>query len=298
MRLALLLPVLFCVAAPAHADGARESRYGPTTPRQASAAAVAAATRYDGPMLSWANKRQAPSDPVAPPTPTPAQPAPLAAWAGYSERPEPAAYTPPVAPTFAPPVAPRPTALPTSLYAAPRPSPVAVATPAPARPAPLRDRASYDRPSAPAAVQPAVNRPSPVVAATPGPAKDWSSYRSVRMATAASAPATTPVSAPAPAPAPPPPAPRQIAAANTGVTGARFYSVARESGLTPDPIPPAGPDRQVLITTDAPPAPAEDAAPMHGSADWLAAGARGDDDGDSDGDDSAARRAKTRKQGL
>ena len=84
-----------------------------------------------------------------------------------------------------------------------------------------------------------------------------------------------------------------MAAASTGVTGARFYSVARESGLTPDPIPPAGPDHQVLITTDAATAPAEDAAPLHGSADWLAAGARGDDDGD----DSAARRAKTRNQG-
>jgi Meckel syndrome type 1 protein len=33
---------------------------------------------------------------------------------------------------------------------------------------------------------------------------------------------------------------------------------------------------------------------MHGSADWLAAGARGDDDDD----DSAARRAKTRNEGL
>lgn len=291
MRLALLLPVLFCVAAPAHAEGVRESRYGPTTPRQAS---VAAAARYDGPMLSWANKRQASSAPVAaaPPTPTPAQPAPLAAWAGYSARPEPAAYTPPVAPAFAPPVAPRPTALPTSLYAAPRPSSAAVATPAPARAAPRRDRADQDRPSTPAAIQPAPPRPAPVAAATPGPAKDWSGYRSVRMATAASAPAATPATAPAPAPPPQPP-PRQMAAANTGVTGARFYSVARESGLTPDPIPPAGPDNQVLIATDAATAPAEDAAPMHGSADWLAAGARGDDDAD----DSAARRAKTRNQG-
>lgn len=298
MRLALLLPVLFCLAAPAHAEGARESRYGPTTPRQAS---VAAAARYDGPMLSWANKREASSDPVAaaPPAPRPAQPAPLAAWAGYSARPEPAAYTPsttpaPTPPAFAPPVASRPRALPTSLYAAPRPSPVA--TPVQAPPAPLRDRAGYDGHPAPAAAaQPAPPRPAPI-AATPGPAKDWSGYRSVRMTTAASAPAATPVSAPAPVPALPPPAPRQLAAANTGVIGARFYSVARESGLTPDPIPPAGPDHQVLITTEAASAPAEDAAPAHGSADWLAAGARGDNDGD--GDDSAARRAKTRNQGL
>jgi len=293
MRLALLLPVLFCVAAPAHAEGARESRYGPTPPRQAS---VAAATPYDGPMLNWANKRQASSDPVAAASPTPAQPAPLAPWAGYSTRPEPAAYTPPAArtptpPTFAPPVAPRPTTLPTSLYGAPRSSAAAVATPAPARPAPRRDRAGYDGPPAPAAaVQPATPRPAPI-AATPGPAKDWSGYRSVRMTTAA--PASAPAPAPAPA-APAPPPPRQMAAASTGVTGARFYSVARESGLTPDPIPPAGPDHQVLITTDAATAPAEDAAPQHGSADWLAAGARGDDDGD----DSATRRAKTRNQGL
>lgn len=285
MRLALLLPVLFCVAVPAHAEGVRESRYGPTTPRQATAATAAA--RYDGPMLSWANKRQASTDPgVAAPS-APVQPAPLAAWAGYSVRPAPAAYTPPVTS--------RPTALPTNLYAAPRPSPAAVATLAPARAAPRRDRAGFDGPSAPAAApQPAPPRPAPVVAATPGPAKDWSSYRSVRMTTAA-APAPVPAPAPAPAPAAPsPPPPRQVAAANTGVTGARFYSVARESGLTPDPIPPAGPDHQVLITTDAATAPAEDAAPMHGSADWLAAGARGGDDDD----DSAPRRAKTRNEGL
>jgi hypothetical protein len=260
MRLALLLPVLFCVAAPAHAEGARESRYGPTTPRQAPAVAAAApVVRYDGPMLSWANKRQ-PSAEVAAPLPVasaPAQPAPVAAWAGYSAPPappRPVAYAPP------PPTA-RPKALPTSLYAPPRPAPVA--------------------------------------AATPGPARDWSSYRSVRMATAASAPAPTPTAAPArvsmaptQTPAASPPPPRQMAAASTGVTGARFYSVARESGLTPDPIPPAGPDRQVLITTEAASAPAEDAAPAHGSADWLAAGARGDDD------DSATRRAKTRNEGL
>ncbi|SFJ07028.1 hypothetical protein [Caulobacter sp. UNC279MFTsu5.1] len=253
MRLVLLLPVLFSVAAPAYAEGARESRYGPSTPRQAP---VAAAARYDGPMLSWANKRQPSTEAAAPATSAaPAQPAPLAAWAGYSTPPPPVAYTQAPAPVAAAPPAapPRRTAaaLPTSLYAAPRPAPVA--------------------------------------AATPGPAKDWSGYRSPRMATAAPAPAPAP---PPAAPAPPPP--RQVAAANTGVAGARFYSVARESGLTPDPIPPAGPDHQVLITTDAPPPQAQDATPMHGSADWLAAGARGGDDDD----DSATRRAKTRNEGL
>jgi hypothetical protein len=259
MRLALLLPVLFCVAAPAHAEGARESRYGPTTPRQAPAIVAAApVVRYDGPMLSWANKRQPSADVAAsiPVASAPAQPAPVAAWAGYNAPPAPPRPVAPVAYAPPPPApAARPKALPASLYAPPRPAPVA--------------------------------------AATPGPAKDWSGYRSVRMATAASAPARAPTASPTQAPAAAPPPPRQIAAASPGVTGARFYSVARESGLTPDPIPPAGPDRQVLITTDTASAPAEDAAPAHGSADWLAAGARGDDD-----DDSATRRAKTRNEGL
>ncbi len=214
MRFALLLPVLLCIAAPAYAEGARESRYGPTTPRQGSAAADA---RYDGPILGWANKRQA-SSPVSAASPNAAnRPAPVAAWAGY----QPAATA--RAPVAQPAVAPAPAALPTSLYSTPRPA----------------------------------------IAAAPA---------------------------------------RQTAALNAmppGETGARFYSVGRESGLTPDPIPPAGPDHQVLITADAPQPSPEDAtpqnaAPMHGSADWLAAGARGDDDDD----DSAARRAKTRNEGL
>jgi hypothetical protein len=263
MRLALLLPVLFCVAAPAHAEGARESRYGPTTPRQAlSVAAAPAVVRYDGPMLSWANKRQPSAEVAAPAASEPARPAPVAGWAGYIAPPAPPRPVTPVA--YAPAPTARPTAPPTSLYAPPRPAPVA--------------------------------------AATPGPARDWSGYRSVRMATATSAPAPTPTvatariptAAPAQAQTAAPPPPRQMAAASTGVTGARFYSVARESGLTPDPIPPAGPDHRVLITADAASAPAEDATPNHGSADWLAAGARGGDDDD----DSATRRAKTRNQGL
>jgi hypothetical protein len=241
MRLALLLPVLFSVAASAHAEGARESRYGPTTPRQASATAAA---RYDGPMLGWANKRQASANVAAPATSAPAQPAPLAPWAGYGATPAPAAYVPPPAPASAP-----AQALPTSLYAPPRPTPAA--------------------------------------ATAPAPAKDWSNYRSPRMT------AVAPVAAPVTAPPPPPP--RQVAAADTGGTRARYYSVDRDYGLTPDPAPPAGPDNRVLVTTTEPPPEAKDATPMHGSADWLAAGARGDD---NDDDDSAARRAKTRNEGL
>jgi hypothetical protein len=248
MRLALLLPVLFSVAAPAYAEGARESRYGPTTPRQASAAAAA---RYEGPMLGWANKRQPTSNVAAPATSAPAQPAPLATWAGYRATPAPAAYATPAQ------SGPAPTP-PTSLYAAPRPASAVAWT------------------AAPLPAQPQVQASAP--------AKDWSSYRSSRMTAVASPP--------------PQPTPRQIVAADvaaTGATGARFYSVDREYGLTPDAAPRATPDNRVLVTASEPPPEPKDAVPMHGSADWLAAGARGDDDND---DDSAARRAKTRNEGL
>ena len=240
MRLPLLLTVLISVAAPAYAEGARESRYGPTTPRQATAAAAA---RYDGPMLGWNNKRQASTGAATTTTSAPTRPAPLANWAGYRATPAPAAYAPPPPASAAP-------APPTSLYAAPRPAPVA---------------------GAPAA---------------PAPAKDWSSYRSARVSGVAPAAMATPPTPPAP--------PRQVAAANTGGTRARYYSVDREYGLTPDPAPPPGPDSRVLITASEPPPEPKDATPIHGSADWLAAGVAGDDDQD----DSASRRAKTRNEAL
>ncbi|WP_426031962.1 hypothetical protein [Caulobacter sp. DWP3-1-3b2] len=204
MRLVVLLPVLISVAAPAYAEGARESRYGPSSPRQTTAAvavtAAAATARYDGPMLGWANKRQAAAF-----VSTSATPAPVAASTNYQPArapatPRPAAFTPPAAP------------LPTSLYAPPTP------------------------------------------------------------------PAS-----------PPPPAARQVAAVNTAGTGARFYSVGREYGLTPDAIPPLGPDSRVLITASEPTPEARDAAPRHGSADWLAAGVNGDDE-DDDGDSLKTRK--------
>jgi len=49
-----------------------------------------------------------------------------------------------------------------------------------------------------------------------------------------------------------------------------------------------------LITTSEPPPEPKDATPIHGSADWLAAGVAGD----GDQDDSASRRAKTRNEAL
>jgi len=283
MRLVVLLPVLICVAAPAHAEGARESRYGPTSPRQQAAGSAAAAVPtpapYDGPMLGWANKRQAPTAALVPTPAVETRPTPVAGWAGYQGAPAPVAYAPPPAPIPAPP--------PASLYSPPRPTPTTTAA----------------RPAAP--------QPLPVARAPtdPVPVKDWSNYRSARVLAAS---ANAAPSAPAPAPAPatlyaqpiahqplatppvPPPQPRQVAAVNTGVTGARFYSVSREYGMTPDALPPAGPDSRVLITASEPSPDAKDDTPLHGSADWLAAGVNGED-GDDD-DSSAERRAKARKR--
>jgi hypothetical protein len=149
---------------------------------------------------------------------------------------------------------------------------------------------------------------------------DWSNYRSSRVApahaTGAPSPAPAPANlyaqpiasqpiahpaaalsaSPAPAPAQAQAQPRQVAAMTPGGTGARFYSVDRAYGMTPDAIPPAGPDSHVLITAAAEPPEAKDATPMHGSADWLAAGVSG-----NDGDDESTsrdRRAKTQDQAL
>ncbi len=68
-------------------------------------------------------------------------------------------------------------------------------------------------------------------------------------------------------------------------TMARTYSVGRQYGQQPDALPPLQPNGMVFI------APSEDAPrlkddePRHGSAEWLAAGARGDEDGGRDNKD-------------
>jgi len=244
MRLAFLLPVLLSVAAPAHAERERESRYGPANPRPAIAAA---AIPYDGPMLSWAGKRQAS--------------APVAA--------EPQAFAP------APPIADRPSYQP-ARYALP-PPPAATLRPALPPAPPPRRIATVDTDPPPARLAPAP-RAAPLPDSLYGPSR--------ASVVAAAVPTAPP--------------PRQVAALNapssTGVVGARFYSVGREFGLTPDALPPAGPDRRVLITAGEAPPPPRDAAPLHGSADWLAAGARGDDQDDDDGDKDG--RAKTRDKAL
>ena len=210
MRLVVLLPVLISVAVPAYADGVRENRYGPVSPRQAD---VRAAAAYDGPTLGWAGKRAATANatPVQSSLGRPV-PTPVAAWAGY--QPTQAVPTPPPFKQVSTSAAP----LPTSLYAAP--------TPPPALPS-----------------------------ATPPAAR--------------------------------------VAALSNGAPGARFYSVDRAYGLTPDAIPPVAPDNRVLISASDPSPEAKSDTPAHGSMDWLAAGVAGDD---SSADTERARKAKTRDE--
>lgn len=53
-----------------------------------------------------------------------------------------------------------------------------------------------------------------------------------------------------------------------GQIGARTYSVGRQFGMSPDPIPPAGPPRMVLIAP--PPAPDEDTPRQDDNGEWSA----------------------------
>jgi hypothetical protein len=78
--------------------------------------------------------------------------------------------------------------------------------------------------------------------------------------------APAPQAAPVPAAysAPTQPAPQF----RDGQIGARTYSVGRQFGMAPDPIPAAGPPRMVLIT--APPALDEDKPREEGTGEWSA----------------------------
>lgn len=141
MRLVLLSLALLGAAASAHADPARETRYGPRTPRQEAVARPA----YAGPILGWSGKRDAAVVATSAAAPS-SRPQPMAAWARYETAPAPAARPaaapdvlparPPVAAPVVPPAPPAPTpisALPDSLYSVP-PAPPAAA--GPVRPVP------------------------------------------------------------------------------------------------------------------------------------------------------------------
>ena len=78
------------------------------------------------------------------------------------------------------------------------------------------------------------------------------------------APAAQVAPVPAAYSAPAQPAPRF----RDGQIGARTYSVGRQFGMAPDPIPAAGPPRMVLIT--APPTQDEDKPREEGAGEWSA----------------------------
>jgi len=81
-------------------------------------------------------------------------------------------------------------------------------------------------------------------------------------------------------------APTAMAAyAPAAQTLARTYSVGRQYGLQPDALPPLQPNGMVFIAPSEEAPRLKDEEPRHGSAEWLAAGARGDEDRDSDSKD-------------
>jgi hypothetical protein len=139
MRAAALIAVLACVATAAHADGSRESRYGPAperapTPMDGRTPGYTGST-YGGRALGWAGKREivAPEAQAASQVqPWWARSAPQAAQAPQAPQAR-TAYQPQV-PAYTPPAR----ALPRSIYEAPpaaaAPAPVAYA--APVQPAP------------------------------------------------------------------------------------------------------------------------------------------------------------------
>jgi len=68
--------------------------------------------------------------------------------------------------------------------------------------------------------------------------------------------------------APPSPQPAPAPGLREGQVGPRTYSVGRQFGMAPDPIPAAGPPRMVLIT--APPAADDDKPRDESNGEWSA----------------------------
>lgn len=211
MRSVALIAAFVCAATAAHADGSRESRYGPAPDR----APVPrddrgyAGVTYNGQMLGWNGKREV----VAPPVQE--QPAQQPWWSQG-------------APQVAQP-APQP---------APRYAPQAQYQPQP----------QY-QPQIPAAPQYQPAQPQPQQRAY------------------APAPRVAPVQT-AYAEQTQPQAPAALPRWQPGQVGARTYSVGRQFGMEPDPIPAAGPSRMVLIA--APPAAPEDEAKSREDGEWSA----------------------------
>lgn len=198
MRAVAFIAVLASATA-AHADGARESRYGPA-PDRAPAAMNGRAPSYTGQAyagraLGWSGKREV----VEPSAQAASQVQP---WWSRDVQPQPQPQQP-------------------------------------ARAAYLQPAPSY---------APARDLPSSIYDAPP--------------AAAPAAPAAVAYAAPAPQQQ------QQATAWRPGQVGVRTYSVGRQFGMSPDPIPAAGPPRMVLI---APPASApEDEDKPRDDGEWSA----------------------------
>lgn len=207
MRSVALIAALAC-ATVAHADGVRESRYGPErerAPTPMNGSQPYGAQPYAGRTLGWTGKREA----VAPTAPQAAQVQP---W--WSRGGAPAQVQAPVQASVRQQAA-----------RAPIPQPMPMQAPARALP-----QSIYDAPT-PAQPQPQTYAQAPVASAAPR-------------------------------------------ALQPGQTMARTYSVGRQFGLQPDPIPAAGPSRMVLV---GPPATAPDEEPgPRDDRDWPAADKKDD----------------------
>lgn len=266
------IPLLLAVMAVAGGVRAQaQDRYGPS--RRAVAPALRTATA-PAPLalrtLSWAGKVEPHQAAPAAPAPTyadagPPRPTPTGRYPGL------AAYRTPSAPASTPTVASAPAAAlqsapvslpPAPIYAAPAPSPL------PSRPyagpyAPAPPRAGVGAASLPMATP--TPRPTVVQAAAPAPRTDAlpppvaGRYGYVGPGrTATPQPSAPPIAAPAPAAAPvqtastspdaslpgPPRPPayarayvQPAAGATPAFDGARRYSVHRQYGLEPDPVP-------------------------------------------------------------
>ena len=251
MRTMVLIAALVCVASAARAEEARENRYGPRPSRQTGA--LSPASVYAGPILGWAGKQE---PAAAPRTQTP-QPV-SEPW-----------RQPYVAPQARQPMA------------------------------PSQAQAPMSEPWRNLGARPQTATPAPVAQGQPPMSEPWRNLGAKRQASAPIPAASQEIEPPTQVVRQPiPPAQAQTALATMASYApppqamapsmARTYSVGRQYGLQPDALSPLQPNGMVFIAPSEEAPRLKDDEPRHGSAEWLAAGARGDEDGDrDDGKDSS-----------
>jgi len=224
MRIIVLIAALVCVAPAAHAEDARESRYGPRPSRPTTS--LTAAAGYAGPILGWAGKQDG-------------------AAAQRAQAPQPVSE-----PWRQPYVAPQAR------------QPMAAA----------QAQAPMSEPWRNLGARPQAGAPAPQ--ALPPMSEPW---RNLGARPQASAPVQAALPQAAPVMAAYSPSPQAMSPSM-----ARTYSVGRQYGLQPDALPPLQPNGMVFIAPSEEAPRLKDDEPRHGSAEWLAAGARGDEDADRD----------------